>query len=101
MDKNMETEIIGKITSSDNYVIFFDYHCGYSMAALNLLKIKKLKYKGYEISKIPGGLNAILEVLKKNKEKIKFNLEHNTKPILFFNGNFIGGYDELSKKLSD
>lgn len=81
------------------YVIFFIYECQYSRKALELLRNKNAKYKGYDINTIRGGMNKLLEVLKKNAELINFNIEHNTKPIIFVNGKYVGGYEELLKKL--
>lgn len=93
--------IIGKISKAekDTYIIFFDYGCYYSESALKLLREKGKKYKGYEISKISGGLSKLINKLSKNKETINFNLNHKTKPIIFYNNKFIGGYSELVNML--
>ena len=94
--------IIKKITEAnpDTYVIFFEYRCPYSMRALNLLKEKNAKYKGYDITTIKGEMSKLLEVLNENLSLIEFNPNHRTKPIIFLNNKFIGGYNELYNYLT-
>ena len=93
---------ISKITESpaNTYIIFFDYGCGYSEAALNIFRSKGLNYKGYEISKISGGINELLKTFNTHRDTIVFNSGHHTKPMIFFNKKFIGGFDELNKFVS-
>lgn len=89
--------IIDKIINANKntFVIFFVSDCGYSQSALQLLRQNKLAYKGYDISKIDGGMSELLSVLHNNSQKIAYDINHITKPIIFFNGKFIGGYDKL------
>jgi glutaredoxin len=89
--------IIKKIKEADvgTYVIFFSYGCPYSMKALDLLKEKGVKYKGYDISTIKNGLPKLLEVLNENLTLVNFKPKHRTKPIIFLNNQLIGGYNEL------
>ena len=93
--------IIKKIVDAnkDTYVIFFTRECPYCIKSLNLLRESKVKYKGYDINSIKGGMNRILEMFNKNANIIGFNKKHITKPIIFYNGKFIGGYTELSNIL--
>lgn len=90
----MEKKILKAINSNtDTYIIFFSYSCGYSVNALNLLKKSKLKFKGYDIDKICS-LSELLNIL--ISSNIDFDKHHRTKPIVFYNGKFIGGYTELN-----
>lgn len=91
--------IIKKIIAAepDTYVIFFVYECPYCQRALELLRKSNVKYKGYNINDINGGMTTLLEVLNKNNELVGFNKNHRTKPIIFFNRKFLGGSDELAK----
>lgn len=93
--------VIKKIISAKpgTYVIFFVYECPYCNAALDLLRRSGAAYKGYNINHIKGGMQRLLEILNQNKELIGFNSEHTTKPIIFLNGKFLGGYDELKEKI--
>ena len=94
--------IIEKIISAspDTYVIFFVRGCPYCENSLQLLRDKNLPYKGYDISTINGNMQKLLEVLKQNADIVSFDPSHSTKPIIFLNGKFIGGYDQLSQLLN-
>lgn len=99
----MQNSVIDKIINSEpnTYIIFFVYECPYSMMALDLLRKSGSKYKGYNINAVKGGMAKLLETFNNNSENINFNKNHKTKPIIFFNKKFIGGYDELSKILKN
>jgi glutaredoxin len=85
--------------NTKKYIVFYSNWCKYSVGALNLLKEKKLSYKSYQIDKVEGGLEKLLEDFKQNKDKIGFDIKHKTRPIIFKSGRFIGGYDDLVKRL--
>ncbi|XWV25660.1 glutaredoxin [Tupanvirus deep ocean] len=89
--------VINKIIDAEpnTYIIFFVYSCPYSMRALELLREKNVKYKGYDINNLEGGMIKLLEVLNENSELTNFKSTHRTKPIIFINGKFLGGYDSL------
>lgn len=90
----LKNNIISKIVTNDAYVIFYVPECPYSMKALNLLREKKVKYKGYNIHNL-GGMKFLLETFNENKEQINFNPDHLTKPVIFYNGKYLGGYSDL------
>lgn len=94
--------IIDKIINADRdvFVIFFTYGCHYSEQALDLLRQSNVLYKGYDISDINGQMPKLLEILNENAKLIGFDSNHRTRPIIFLNGKFIGGYNELSKLIS-
>ena len=92
--------IIKKILDAepDTFVIFFVEECPYCQKALWLLrKNEKVKYKGYNIHDIEGGMPELLKVLNANADIIGFNEYHRTKPIIFLNKKLIGGCDSLIK----
>lgn len=62
---------------------------------MSILLNNKISHKGYDIEKINGGINVLLNCLIKKKNLTNFNPMHKTRPIIFLNGKFIGGYDEL------
>ena len=97
----MANPIINKILTADDntYVIFFVYECPYCRRALEMLRKYNIKYKGYNINDIKGGMPELLQVLNSNAEIIGFNTSHRTKPIIFLNKKFIGGSDDLAKHL--
>ncbi len=92
-----QESIINKIVDANQgtFVIFFTYDCPYCQRALQLLQQKKVNFKGYDISKINGGMNRLLSVLNQYGDEIDFDRNHRTKPIIFIDGHFIGGYDDL------
>lgn len=94
--------IIQKIIEApqNTYVIFFVRDCPYSRKALDLLRTKNVKYKGYNINEIKGNMPRLLEVLNKHVDMIYYDPSHKTKPVIFYNGKFIGGFDELNKILN-
>ena len=65
----MEESILSKILDAkpDYYIIFFDYGCRYSENALELLRDSNVKYKGYQIIDIPGGLSELIKILNNGK----------------------------------
>lgn len=95
----LDQKIIDKITKvpGDTYVIFFVDGCPYCDNARKLLRKSGVSYKGYDISQIDGGMKKLLEVLNKNRNLLNFDPKHQTKPIIFYNGKFVGGFSELSK----
>lgn len=93
----LEKKIIEKIINNpDKYIFFYSPGCSYCDDARKLLRESKTKYKGYNIDKIPGGKSFLIEVFTKFKNKLKYDTTHTTKPFVFFNGKFIGGFNQLS-----
>ena len=95
--------IIGKIINPsllpDTFVIFFDYNCPYSMNAIELLKSSNSRFKGYNINNINGSMRSLLNTLNSTKHYTNFDPRHRTKPIIFLNGQYVGGYDQLRELL--
>lgn len=91
-----------KIKKNDpnTYIIFYRKNCPYSMKALQLLRNYNFSYKGYDVTSIPNGMSRLLTVLNKNISSLRFNPNHRTVPMIFYNGIFIGGYDDLVRSLS-
>lgn len=79
----------------DLFVIFYSPECPYCQKAIELLKTKNMSFKGYNINNINGGLEKLLYYLNLQEKKTKFNVNHKTKPIIFYKGTFIGGFSEL------
>jgi glutaredoxin len=88
-----------KTAPKDTYVIFYVKECPYCQNALALLEKSGVNCKGYNIHDIKGDMLALLSVLNTNANEIGFDKGHKTKPIIFYNGKFIGGYTELANIL--
>lgn len=89
--------IIDKIMNNkpDTFIVFFVSTCPYCRKTMDLLKERHLSYKGYNINSINGGMNKLLSVLRENAPDLNFDVNHRTKPVIFLNGVFLGGYNEL------
>lgn len=86
---------------SDIFILFYSPWCQYSKNAIELLKMKGLPFKGYNIDNIKGNIDKILYYLSKNKNATDFDDTHRTRPIIFHKGKFIGGYTDLVKYLDE
>lgn len=85
-----------KICKNKNiYIIFYSDWCMYSIKALKLLQKHKKPFKGYIIEKLTIDIKDILDKLKKTSKITNFDCNHKTRPIIFYNGKYIGGYDKL------
>ena len=92
----MENEIIEKINNNPGYyVMFYSPGCKYCDDSLKLLRDSNVNYKGYNIDKIPGEKAYVMDVFLRNKESLQYKPEFKTKPFIFLNGKFIGGFNEL------
>ena len=60
------------------------------------------KFKGYIIDKINNQIDDQIGFLLKQflkEESLNYDPNHKTRPIIFKNGKFLGGYSELEKDL--
>lgn len=98
---NSYPQIIQKIMeNSDKFVIFYTPNCVYSVNALNLLREANVGYKGYDINNINGGISRLLKTFNDFSDEIQFNPQHRTRPIVFYQGKYLGGYQELNDFLN-
>ena len=80
----------------DTTIYYYEW-CGYSQQAIKLCKKLKIDATLYDMeSKKCGGKDNVIKALKRNGF-IPKNSKHNTAPIVFINGKFIGGYSEFLK----
>lgn len=95
-----QTAIINAIKNADSrtFVVFYDPNCVFSVKALQFLRANRQKYKGYDITKIQGGLPALLQLLSATARDTGFDPRHRTKPIIFKGSAFIGGFDGLAQR---
>lgn len=94
-------QIIDKIVTANPgvYVIFYSPACGYSINAIDLLRESDSYFKAYDIDNIRGGLNRVLSSLSNQANRVGFDIRHRTKPIIFIDGKFIGGHNELQQHI--
>ena len=85
---------------NDKLVIFYSDWCPYSKDAVKLSRQSGIKHKHYKIDDVPGGFPAVLEIFNKRKDEVNYDINHKTKPIVFYKGKFVGGCSELTKMLN-
>lgn len=102
-----ENKILSKIKNAptNTYIIFYKNGCSCCDNSLLQLRDKKLCYKAYNVTKINDkhhiNFQTILNILIKNKDELNFDPQHQTVPVIFYNGKFVGGNDELMKILNN
>lgn len=77
------------------WTVFYSDWCGYSKRALEYMKRNEIPFKGYKIDKINGGMDRLLKCLGDTCDITGFDTSHRTRPIIFNNGKFVGGYTEM------
>ena len=75
-------------TPDDKFVIYWSPDCKYCVKALALLREQRAMHADVMITDFPA-------LLKKMQGRIPAS--HKTKPIIFLNGKFLGGYTDLAK----
>lgn len=98
----MEGTILSKIIEApkNTYVIFYVSTCTYSQKALSLLQSSHVNYKGYDMLQVNHGWHILLNTLQTHASELSYDTNHTTKPIIFLNGDFVGGYTQLANVLS-
>lgn len=84
--------------NNDYYIVFYSKSCIYCKKTFDLLRYKKKYYKGYNVDQY--GLRHFTDEFIKNHAILNFDINHKTKPMIFYHGKFIGGYDQLFLHLS-
>jgi len=86
------------LIQTEDCVILYSSWCGYSKSALNLLNESQIPYISVKIEDIDSSLDEIVSGLAKSGIK-RFDGSHRTRPMIFVDGKFVGGYTELKKLL--
>jgi glutaredoxin len=82
----------------DFYTVIIKQNCPYSIDAVALLKKNKKKHKVIDYFKLSKNIKK--EISKVIKEQNN-NVEYSYHPKIFKNDEFIGGFDKLSKILTN
>lgn len=99
VDEGIELSDVIQIIKSNDCVILYSPWCGYSKKALSLLNQGHVPYMSIDIEKIDATMNEIRSRLARERG-FKFPESYSTRPMIFMNGKFIGGYTELINLLS-
>lgn len=90
-------QILQKIDENKNtYLIFGLSTCGYCKKAILYVKENNISFKYYEMDKYYKIFIPILKKLSNMKPSLEIKPEHDTFPVIFRNGKFIGGYTDLT-----
>ncbi len=95
------TRKIMENAENDIFIVFYSDWCKYSTDVIQLLERNDMSYKGYQIDKIKGGMDRLLKFLIQSKDQTDFDPMHNTRPIIFYRGKFIGGYTEMRRYIGN
>lgn len=81
------------------FTIYQTPTCPYCQKAVQVLNrlANQVPVKNIILEDIDGNLPATLNYFNKNGTKYSFNHDHKTRPLIFFNGKFIGGLQELMR----
>jgi glutaredoxin len=83
-----KVEKVGGDTNADKFTIYYAPDCKYCLLALELLRDKRANYTAIKIDDFPALLQKMRGMVPST---------HKTKPIIFHNGKFLGGYTDLAK----
>jgi glutaredoxin len=97
--KNLDLEDLVHTIKSSELVILYSPWCGYSKNALQLLNKNHISHTSIDFDHIGATMDGVRERLAKEKS-IRFPASYSTRPMVFMNGKFIGGYNELRDQLS-
>lgn len=104
MDRNkIVKNLYDKLTSTPNFVVVFGKSikkCGYCKQTIKYLKKYKIPFKYYQLDQIYPYFFELLHQMIKIHPELAFDANHKTFPVIFYNQNFIGGYDDLLKKFN-
>lgn len=78
----------------NEFVVLFVNGCGPSMQAMHYIKRLGKPHQFFEISQFR---QAMFALLCQNKAATNFNCSQTTVPVVFYNGQFVGGLTELLK----
>lgn len=97
--KNIDLDQLIDTIKSSELVILYSPWCGYSKNALQLLNKNHISHTSIDIDDIGASMDGIRSRLAKEKS-LGFPASYSTRPMVFINGKFIGGYNELRDRLS-
>jgi glutaredoxin len=97
--ESIEISELIEIIKHSEFVILYSPWCGYSKNALQLLDQKRISHKSVDFDKINASMEQIRRQLSKERS-LRFPESYSTRPMIFINGKFIGGYTDLKTILS-
>jgi glutaredoxin len=90
-------DVITKINESigqDKYIVLFIHGCEPSRNSMSLLTGAGKKYERYNVETFRP---RMFELLNLHANEYKFNTADKSVPVIFYSGQYIGGYEELKK----
>jgi glutaredoxin len=99
-DENISLSDVIRAIRNNYVVILYSPWCGYSRNAIQLLEKNYIDHVKIDLEKINASLNEIRLKLSQDK-KIKFDVNYSTRPMIFIDGVFRKGYDQLKQILAN
>lgn len=94
-------KLYNKINNDEKDIIIFGLSdCIYCNNSIKLIKKNNISYKYYLIDKHFNLFFKLFLEVAKLYPYLLINIEHKTVPVIFYKKKFVGGYNELNKKLS-
>jgi len=88
--------LYNKIKNKNKEIIFFGLQfCKYCKKTLEFVKKNNISYKYYAIDNYYDKFFKLFVKTEKIYKELEINPYHKTVPVIFINGKFIGGYNEL------
>jgi glutaredoxin len=79
-------------------LIFGLESCSYCKNSIAYAKEQNLQFKYYSVDKHYNYFMNIIEKLSELEPSLNISADHKTFPVIFYNGKFIGGYNDLKNQ---
>lgn len=99
LNTNVDT-LYKKINNKTHLVVFGLSSCIFCRKTIELLKIKNIKYKFYNIDDIYNLFFKTFNDLSHEYPNLDIDPTHKTVPIIFYKKKFIGGFTNLNNMIN-
>jgi len=83
------------INNKHFYIVFGIDNCSYCKKTIDWLYANDKSFKYYNITKYRSIFINILKKINEYDPQLAINMNHETFPVIFYNGKFIGGYTDI------
>jgi len=83
------------VTNKNFYIVFGIDKCSYCTKTIDWLYANNKSFKYYNIIKYRSIFINILKKINEYDPELSININHETFPVIFYNGKWIGGYSDI------